>query len=771
MKYLRYKGEFLSVAGVIWRAEIWQESETEFGVVGGLDFDGDEPLMIEWDSKSKEDVICGSSVQLKVISPGDRTYEDLYSIEVGHVRLDLYRNDKLYWSGCMDSEFYEEPYEAFNGYTVTLTFTDFGVLDRLKYELQGMQSVYDVISYCIERCGINIEGVDTGCISTQLNESSGCLTLSEVNVHSTNFYDEEDEPLTLAEVMKGILQPLALRVIQRCGRVYVYDLNGLCISAGRKQIEWAGESQTLSTDAVYNNISISWSPYVREGNLLPEECWGGVRTESHLTNLNSIRWESYEDAHYMSFSCSTDKKNWTNKNSCGFTIWTTYQGINAEIGEQARYFKIIPQYVNEDSEGVALYIKAEQYKDGISETEDYGYKEFFEGGTDDIGECIFKSSSVYLPPVKDDAKLNIRISVELLAALVYNPFYDDFAKDFEDAHTDTENYQLEYAAKHWYVPFKVKFQPSGSDTVYVWNNWDVVYRYKRFVVGEKEPGFDADDESDITAFSESTGKWELCTELDDNMQGYLMYKEFGSWVCNRQAINPHDKTLDTALNEVADGQYIPYPKDGGGVLWIEIYSKGWLTNAKCITDVDDSFAEDYMATQENGHLELHAWNCKKRVASNLRWVLMKMPEIEVVDADFNKVLNTDDIEYQAQINSNAKETLELKTICGTYQNGVLAASGVYYDNDSIQITEFYRAGRTTQVENLLIGTIYSQYAQRHVCFCGDTQILSHAITAYTERNQGNKLFLLRGEVQDVRMDISDADIVEVSPDNYKCDNE
>ena len=47
MKYLRYSGEFLSVAGVVWRAEILQEADAAFETVGNLEFDADQPLVIE----------------------------------------------------------------------------------------------------------------------------------------------------------------------------------------------------------------------------------------------------------------------------------------------------------------------------------------------------------------------------------------------------------------------------------------------------------------------------------------------------------------------------------------------------------------------------------------------------------------------------------------------------------------------------------------------------------------------------------------------------
>jgi hypothetical protein len=79
-KHLRYMGEFLSRAGVVWRVEILQEADEAFAKIGSLDFDADDALVIEWGEGAKEQVICGSTATLKVISPGDRTYEDLYTI-------------------------------------------------------------------------------------------------------------------------------------------------------------------------------------------------------------------------------------------------------------------------------------------------------------------------------------------------------------------------------------------------------------------------------------------------------------------------------------------------------------------------------------------------------------------------------------------------------------------------------------------------------------------------------------------------------------------
>ena len=287
-KYKRYQGEFIAVDGVRWRAEIWQEADKAFATVGALEFDADEPLTIEWSRKAKEEVICGATATLKIISPGDRTYADLYSVDVNRVRLDVYRNGSLYWSGAMDTEFYEEPYEQLNGYVVSLTFTDFGVWDRLKYDLTGLHTIGDIIDSAITRAGFLCGGVVASLISTKLDATTA-LTLDAIKVNSSNFYDEDGEASTLAEVIAGVLQPLALRIVQRAGAVRVYDLNALYNNAARKPIEWDGDSQTMSVDSVYNNAKVTWSPYAQGGELLPDTCWPeDIKTPAYLTALNNL---------------------------------------------------------------------------------------------------------------------------------------------------------------------------------------------------------------------------------------------------------------------------------------------------------------------------------------------------------------------------------------------------------------------------------------------------------------------------------------------------
>lgn len=765
MKYLRYSGEFLSISGATWRAEIWQEADSAFSAVGPLTFDADGPLTIEWGEKDKHEVLCSSSATLKIVSPSDRTYEDLYSIEVGRVRLDVYRNDVLYWSGCMDTEFYEEPYEMLNGYTVTLAFSDFGVLDRLKYNLSGLYTLQDLVKHCIARCGINCIGIDESFISISFSLADKPLHLSDIKVRSDNFYDEDGEASSLKDVIDGILQPLALRVMQRAGKVYVYDLNGLYRKSTHENITWDGDSQTMGVDSVYNNAKVTWSPYAQTGNLYPEVCWGDTKTDANLTNINNLDGAQSGKSLYYSYHYSTDISEWIDATDCGFTFWVSADGKNATLGDKVNFFKIVPQYDGTECEGIAIYwrsVKGYRVDNGDGSWHgEYASQplgqHLLPGSTTKIGPMLFRTDPIWLPSVPDSNALLLRVAFDMLMDPRFNP-HESAADLVNGSGLVNEAQKVIYDEfTHYgnfiYVPIIIKFKPDDSDKVYVWDNRSVV----------NKPNTDP-----VTTLNGTYGKWVEYNNNDKvpNAWGYLCYYDAKDhvdtsgvlgWKKNRSAINPHDKNTISILTNAEDGQYLPYPSiDGqGGTLSIEVRGEGWV-----------------IANENQDMLTASQYDIKS-LWSKIYWVLMKLPEIEIVNAtQFDKELDTDDVEYNGQLNAAAKEAIEIDTICGTCVDGVPTARGAYFNAKSgKQITEFCRASRVSQAEDLLIGTLYSQYAKRRTKLSGEAQILDTPLTIYHEANQALKSFIATADTQDVRMDCSDATFVELRPDEYTSNKE
>lgn len=754
-------GEFLSRAGVVWRVEILQDAEAPFNPIGTLDFEADEALVIEWGHAEKEEVICGSTATLRIESPGDRTYEDLYTIAPGRIRMDVYRDNLLYWSGTLDPEFYEEPYEKAANYPVTLTFSDFGVLDRLKYDLSGMRSLYEIVGYCLSRTSIN-STIDENLISTSLTAGGVQMSLADLKVRSDNFYDEDGEALTLKEVLEGVLQPLALRIVQRAGRVYVYDLNALYYTAA-KPVIWDGDSQTMGTDRVYNNAKITWSTYAQSGNLSNQECWL-LDTSANETAMNMVDGRVVGDATIFSYHYSTEPIDWLDLGDVGFTLWISDIGKNAVIlNNIAKFYKIVPQYDGQESEGIAIrWPGVGAYRGGGGTTIPMRWEikgapsNLLPGTINIVGGIIFKNSPIWLPPVVDNSNgLAIRVVMDMLLDPRFNPFETAAKWDGLTQNQDQADFEKKWNLRgnYMYVPVTIKFKPDGSNDVYCWTNTDIIKKDVK--------------NAPVITLNGTYGRWvkDTSTGNAQKVWGYLCYytpddraEKSGviGWRKNRPAINPHTHRIISVLANSEDGQYIPYPDfgNGGGELWVEVRS-GWVLSDGNVNIATDKIIDSY-----------GLWNDK------YNWVLCQLPQVEIMNnTQFNKAVNTDDVEYDAAINADAKEDIELDTICGSSADGVPTARGAYFAAATgKQITQLSRAGRTSQIEDLLIGTLFSQFGERRTKLSGEMQILADNLSAYTEANQEGKIFMITADTQDVITDVSDATVTELRPDEYESRN-
>lgn len=745
-KQLRYTSEFLSRAGVTWRVEILQEASAPFGSVGQLTFEAEEALVIDWKHTDKEAVICGSEATLKLESPGDRTYEDLYTIEVGRIRMDVYRENALYWSGALDPEFYEEPYEAYNHYVVTLTFSDFGILDRLKYNLSGMQTLQAILLDALTRSTINYGGLDANTYCTTYFPDGGKANPAALAVRSENFYDEDAEPSTLKEVVEGILQPLALKMIQRNGQVYVFDLNGLH-TAARRAITWDGDSQTMGVDKVANNVKVNFSPY-SSAELLNGELEYGGEYSVEMVNLVADPGKSYY-SYYPDYSEEHRQGGNWDYNLINFTIFISSQGKGlAYLNPSARYCHILP-LVGGPSETTGI---AWAFHSGGHGGLDTGWpKRILNTVTMERSTVVMKTHRVFLPALSSEGQKSyyVRLSLEMLLDARYNPFTEGNDGN-EGGNYDGVKGQTGYA----FVPIAVNIYDSAGNAVCHYDNSSIAkggtkghlaYCKGSWVSGEGGFGSAYLEYYDPNDLRGSAG---IC-----------------GWKKNRQCIGrPGRGNVDVVLydsfKQMADGQYMPYPTQGG-YLEVTVFA-----GVQCFD------MNEYIWP-----IAQTAWNEPKCWGPNgnnwynkVRWLLYKAPKVELVKNNLIfDAAELDDVEYSGYINKHAKEEISIDTVCGTANTTCPTARGIYCRaTDSLQIQTLKRAGVTDHPEKLLIGTLYSQFAARKTTLSGEAKIDTGGLCIYTERNQAGKVFMMSGETQDVITDTTDAQYTEFNADEYEA---
>lgn len=742
---LRHMGEFLSRKGVVWRVEILQDNYS--GNVGQLTFEADEALVINWKHTDKEEVICGSEATLKIESPGDRTYEDLYTIEVGKIRMDVYRENSLYWSGTLDPEFYEEPYEKARYYVVTLTFSDFGILDRLKYNLSGMQTLEAILLDAIDRSKVCASLLANSYCTTYFAGTNTKATLSALSMRSENFYDEDAEPSTLKEVVTGILQPLAMKMIQRNGHIYIFDLNGLYTLAQSRAIVWDGDSQTMGVDKVANNVKVNFSPYSSAELINGELEYGGEYSAD-----DNPQWLAEPGHHYYTYrpdyNPTWNADSQTVNDSANFSIYISTEGKGLHyVNPLARYCHILP-LVGGPSETTAI---AWAFHSGGHGGLDTGWpKRILNDVRMEAARQIMQTHRVFLPKLTtEDAKsYYVRLSLEMLLDARYNPFTEG------NEYNEEGNYErMKTRTGYAFVPVAVNIYDSAGNAVCHYDNSSIAkggtkghlaYCKGSWVSGEGGFG------SAYLEYYDPNDLWENAGIL--------------GWKKNRQCIGrPGKGNVDVVLydsfKQMADGQYMPYPPEGG-YIEVTVYE-----GVQCF-DMDEVVRGTLIPLQTPWNSPRY-WVDDNRY-NQCRWLLYKAPKIELVKNNLIfDAAELDDVEYSGYINKHAKEEISIDTVCGTANTTCPTAKGIYCRaSDSLQIQQLKRAGVTDHPEKLLIGTLYSQYATRHTTLEGEAVIDPGGLCKYTEQNQPGKVFMMSEEQQDVITDTTQAVYTELSPDEY-----
>lgn len=388
-KTLRYYSEFRDLEETLWRVEILQEGYA--GEASEVTLSG-TPLEIEWASADKMTVVQSSSATLQLVSRSDMQFLDMYQVKAGNVRMDVLREGALYWSGTLDPELYEEPYVMTKNYYVSLTFSDFAILEREKWDYKDFAQLQYLLEMCLTKMQIRYDGI-VKYVSTQLSASDTTDIFTAVKVNCLNYYDEDDESMSVREVLEETLRPFALRIIQKAGHIYVYDINRLYGAFTPQEVRWRNANAMLSQDVVYNNVTVTYSPYGRS-SLVDAEVEGSTVSEDE-------KW---------SYTLTPD-----DVATPGFDL---YLGDTAE-GEierqnDAKYFRVDPILSGSEDSGVAQFVRwltpEGKLQTIVQETDPY------------TSITAKLKNPVFVCRVDDATRYRLRVTAEILVDPRVNPY-------------------------------------------------------------------------------------------------------------------------------------------------------------------------------------------------------------------------------------------------------------------------------------------------------------------------------------------------------------
>lgn len=831
--YKRFAGEFLSRDASVWRAEIWQEAAAPWASVGGLVFPAESPLTVEWNETACEDPLCPSIATLTVEAQEDREFLGLYAVEPESVRLDVYRDGALFWRGTLSPETYEEPYERARFYDVTLTFYDFGNLERLKWRVEEAPAALCDLSWYIfhalERAGLCTDDVRAGYVDTSL--VSGRLTdggefWSGLRLRADNFVDEDGEGANLRDMLEDILRPLGVRMVQKAGRIWLYDLNGLYRDGKTALAEWAGDSQTLGVERTYNSVRISFSPYA-SGALLETDSLELPATWYDASDVNLLKPAS-ENAVYgrQAFSFLRDynpdrvRMTWTQLHNDGihradFTAHVI-RGERREscgqviLGPSANAGGGKPCFVHiEPNLGNATRcdcVAAALWEGGIEGPGEQGYPyplvtRISAGSDFNAGSAlkgiraaasgplypVFSVAPRYLPPLPATRGLWIRIKAEMLLDARYNPF-TEVGEDNEAGNTATMKDDPKLT-QMVYVPFRLRLTDTAGRTVAHYSNAAVLSRAQ--VSGDIVSDDIAGGWATGDAPANGTDAWLSYYKLDDGKRRSAVSQGFAA---NRRPLAPAAAkgpnypadypdgavTVSPAAEASAEGEFVPYPTaaDGmpadGGYIVLEVLAGVRVTSM----DRQDMLLAYMKAGVEadslwkaSGYYRLFSGisvSDAARARQNIvRWQLFKCPQIDILSQSGQLAeVETDDVEYNGVVNAAAADELKLDTTCGTLPAPCQTARGCYIMADGAQLKEITRGGLTGQPEKLLIGTLISQYGGRRQTLAGEAIIPAqepHTLTDAADNDAARKHYI-KEEVLDAIAGTSEIVMAELRPD-------
>ena len=753
-KHTIHKGQFVSQANVVWRAEIWRESSQAPATVGELRFDASEGVSIEWGEVSKEEPLCPSTATLKVISPADGTYQDLYTIQAGSVGVRIYREDALYWAGTLDAEFYEEPYEMRDSYVVSLTFSDLGMLDRVPLPLRGLITLRDVIATAQRSAGLDALQLDTTMMSLQTAQGQP-LPIDVVAVSADNWRDETETYATLKQVLTDMLQPLALRLVSRGGRLYLYDLHGLYTTAQREKIHWMSDSQTLSVDKVVNDCTLTFSPNA-ESTLLD----GSITftDPASISNISAARIYVHPVAHARNATLLQD-----------FALFLGAGKGLAYINPSARYFSRLALGGGSQDTGVAWTIAQQRLKDVTTGDSVFGNAaaqadttapRLLNDVTHGNGSVVMRSHRVYVPP-SSSSDYMLRLTLPILVDVRYNPFHD--ASPLNETERNVYN-RFKILTGWAFIPIALNLLDAQGQVLMHYTNRGVAHSAGI----PSSLGLGGTWESGAGQFGDA---WLAYYDIKDPRESTAL----SGWASNRPCIGRADneqRTLlplaDNANSHAYDildrfglGQPIPYPPMGG-YLEVTVYN-----GIRCY---------DYGET--GGWEQTLLWR-QDQLHSKLRWMLYKAPKLEIARCYGNfAAVELDDVHLRAVVNPDAREHMTIDLACGTHPETAPAARGLYYYYATAEgrrtqfdaIDTLMRAGDKGAPERLLFNTIFSQFATRHIKLSGECAISKHPLSLYTEGCQGDRVFIATGLTANLIEDTQEATFVELSPESFRPSN-
>ena len=234
---IRYYSTFYGTDSTEYTLKVYKDGFT--GTPQEITLSGD-PVTIEY---TQEDIFKPTKLSgctIKVLTP--RILEDIYTGKVFDVRIEIYKEDDLIWTGFNSPNIYNSEWLTDYDQTEINGIDTISALQYIKYEKS--QNGYQVRTFhdlLLEAIGkVN----NTGSL---IYMNSLQASLEDLRVNDRAFFDEDEEPITYLEIVEQICQFLGVTITQWKNDYYMLEVSKASQFGECDYITYSNNSSTTET--------------------------------------------------------------------------------------------------------------------------------------------------------------------------------------------------------------------------------------------------------------------------------------------------------------------------------------------------------------------------------------------------------------------------------------------------------------------------------------------------------------------------------------------
>lgn len=252
-----------------------------------------------------------STARIRVI--GSDYLQQLYSTSYQQYRVTFKRNGVVTWCGFVKPELYTQDYSSENFELEIECMSAMSVLEFVNYKQSGTDgkefvSLLDLMKKCVDSSRGQYSAIyipKVYALSESDYNSGKSNVLGEMTVSEQDFFDEDDKPMKLKEVLEEICKLLNWTCCDWKGKLYFIDIDHsgnyyhysgypswdvyMTVTQGAvsnvQKIGFAGSDHSLDRLNGWNKVTVKTSNYP-VGNLLPDEDFDELTVAAHPNDVS-----------------------------------------------------------------------------------------------------------------------------------------------------------------------------------------------------------------------------------------------------------------------------------------------------------------------------------------------------------------------------------------------------------------------------------------------------------------------------------------------------